>query len=157
MTGIPRDAAAPRATCACQRRDFIRGGLAAAAALWLPGCAATTAQPRVDLMSAGRNPDIAALDAVDALNGGADPFPIPWLDRNGSHNQSPGPGMEPSNIFHFRGRVARANDFTGVGTVTAGPGAGQRMAFGAKSTDFSFMEGEYFAGREVRRGAFAHL
>ena len=109
------------------------------------------------LAPAARNPDIAALDAQDALNGGADPFPIPWLDKNGSHNQAPGPGMEPSNIFHFNGRVARANDFAGAGTVTGGDGKGKRLTFGTKSTDFSVMQGTYFAGRQERAGAFAHI
>ena len=99
------------------------------------------------------NGPIEALDRVDAINGGADPFPIPWLDKNGSHNQAPGPEMDPSNIFHFKGRVARANDFTGVGTDNQG----RRLSFGTKSTDFSFMNGEYFAGREVRQGMFGHI
>lgn len=60
--------------------------------------------------------------------------------------------MEPSSIFHFKGHVARANDFTGMGTT----GDGRRLAFGSKSTDFSFMQGEYFAGRDARTGTFAH-
>jgi hypothetical protein len=145
----------PRAT----RRVVLRAGLGAAAAVGgggVTGCAPS-------LSSAGRgaampvnepvNESIARLDAIDVANGGSDPFPIPWLDRNGSHNQSPDPEMEPSNIFHFRGRVARSNDFTGMGTDQDG----RRLAFGAKSTDFSFMHGEYFAGREARRGAFGHI
>ncbi len=100
-----------------------------------------------------RNRSIEALDALDVPNGGTDPFPIPWLDKNGSHNQAPGPGMDPSNIFHFKGRVARSNDFTGMGTDNQG----RRLAFGSKSTDFSFMHGEYFAGREARQGSFGHI
>ena len=36
-------------------------------------------------------------------NGGADPYPIPWLDKNGSHNQPAGPNLEPSHIYHFKG------------------------------------------------------
>lgn len=139
--------------CGCSRRGFLRAGLGAATVGFsLQGC--TSTGTRGPGLTAGvGHADIAALAASDALNGGADPFPIPWLDRNGSHNQSPGPGMEPSNIFHFNGRIARANDFTGMGTT----GDGRRLAFGAKSTDFSFMEGEYFAGREVRRGTFTHI
>lgn len=137
------------------RREFLRAGIGAAAVAGLaavPGCA-----PAIKVgagpASVPRNEPIAALEAVDVANGGTDPFPIPWLDRNGSHNQSPDPEMEPSNIFHFRGKVARANDFTGMGTDQAG----RRIAFGAKSTDFSFMQGDYFAGRESRRGAFGHI
>ncbi len=65
----------------------------------------------------------------------------------------PGPGVELSNIFHFKGRIACANDFTGMGTGQDG----ERISFGLKSTDFSFMQGEYFAGRQARQGAFGHL
>ena len=103
--------------------------------------------------SPAHNRPIDALEAIDVANGGADPFPIPWLDRNGSHNQAPGVGMEPSNIFHFRGKVARSNDFTGMGTDNQG----RRVSFGTRSTDFSFMQGEYFAGRQSRQGAFGHI
>lgn len=60
-------------------------------------------------------------------DGGNDPFPIPWLDKNGRHNQSPAPEQEPSNIFHFKGRVARCNDFTGMGTDNQG----NRIGFGS--------------------------
>lgn len=86
-------------------------------------------------------------------DGGTEPFPIPWLDKNGSHNQSPGPGMEPSNIYHFKGHVARCNNFTGMGTDNKG----NRLAFGSPSTDFSFMAGEYFAARGPRQGIFSHI
>lgn len=86
-------------------------------------------------------------------NGSTDPYPIPWLDKNGSHNQSPGPGMEPSNIFHFKGRMARCNNFTGMGTDNKG----NRIAFGAPSTDFSLISGEYFAARAPQSGVFCHL
>lgn len=139
------------------RRDFVRRSIGAAAGaaglLALPGCAPGAVMRGAAPVTPPRNRSIEALEAVDVPNGGTDPFPIPWLDKNGSHNQSPGPGMEPSNIFHFRGRVARSNDFTGMGTDNRG----RRIAFGAKSTDFSFMQGEYFAGRESRRGAFGHI
>ena len=86
-------------------------------------------------------------------NGSKDPYPIPWLDRNGSHNQSPGPGMEPSSIYHFKGQIARCNAFTGMGTDNKG----NRVAFGAPSTDFSFMRGEYFAARAPQSGTFTHI
>ena len=42
-------------------------------------------------------------------NGGTDPYPIPWLDKNGSHNQPAAPNLEPSHIYHFKGRVARCS------------------------------------------------
>ena len=135
---------------AASRRGLLRAGLATAG-LFVPGCAAGPTLTR-NPPSAG-NPELEALAAQDLRNGGAEPTPIPWLDKNGSHNQSPGPGAEPSSIFHFKGRIARANDFTGTGAA----GDGEAISFGAKSTDFSFMQGEYFAGRQARQGAFGHL
>lgn len=90
-----------------------------------------------------RNRAIEALAAINVPDGGADPIPILWLDKNGIQNQSPGPGMEPSNSFHFQGKVARSNDFAGMGTDNTG----RRIAFGARSADCSFMSGEYFANR----------
>ncbi len=95
---------------------------------------------------------LAALSAQDAQNGGGAPFPIPWLDKNGSFNQAPGPEQEPSSIFHFKGRIARANGFAGLGTDNQG----RRIPFGTVTTDYSFMQGEYWAGRSEREGAFAH-
>lgn len=142
---------------ASSRRSFLRAGLGvvagAAGLAALPGCASVGSMGAMAPSSAPHNHPIENLDAIDVTNGGTDPFPIPWLDKNGSHNQAPGPGMEPSSIFHFKGKVARANDFTGMGTDNQG----RRIAFGSKSTDFSFMSGEYFAGRESRRGAFGHI
>src|SRR6266700_7647082 len=78
--------------------------------------------------------------ATDALheqqpmtaNGGTDPYPIPWLDKNGSHNQPAGANLEPSHIYHFKGRVARCSTFTGVGTDNQG----NRIAFGSPTTDY---------------------
>lgn len=134
------------------RRSFLRNASGALIGLSSLGACTSALTPQSPA-STPRNRPIDALDAIDPLNGGTDPYPIPWLDMNGSHNQSPGPGMEPSNIFHFRGRVARANEFIGMGTDNQG----RRLAFGAKSTDFSFMDGEYFAGRQVRRGGFGHI
>ena len=53
---------------------------------------------------------------IRTYNGGADPYPIPWLDKNGSHNQPAGPQLEPSHIYHFKGQVGRCADFVGMGT-----------------------------------------
>ncbi len=131
---------------ACTRRGFLRTavGLAGAAAS-VSACAGA----RGSTASAS-----AAPSPRSPVGGSPDPFPIPWLDKNGSHNQSPGPGQEPSNIYHFQGRVARANAFTGSGT----DGRGARLAFGAPSTDFSFLDGEYFAtDRIARRAVWGHL
>ena len=86
-------------------------------------------------------------------NGGSCPYPIPWLDKNGSHNQPAGPRLEPSHIYHFKGQVGRCADFVGMGTDNKG----NRIAFGTPTTDYGFMEGEYFAGRTAQTGAFTHI
>jgi hypothetical protein len=86
-------------------------------------------------------------------NGGADPYPIPWLDKNGSHNQPAGANLEPSHIYHFKGRVARCSTFTGMGTDNQG----NRLAFGSPTTDYGVMQGEYWAARAAQQGTFAHI
>jgi hypothetical protein len=86
-------------------------------------------------------------------NGGADPFPIPWLDKNGSHNQPAGLNLEPSHIYHFKGQVARCSTFTGVGTDNKG----NRIAFGSPTTDYGVMRGEYWAARTTQEGIFTHI
>jgi hypothetical protein len=148
--------------CRCDRRGFFSGGLglaAGAAALWLPtaaraGADSTRTPPGEPFDEAARLAlmDLRELAAIDAQNGGAAPMAIPWLDKNGSYNQSPGSGQEPASIFHFRGRVARANGYRGMGTDNHG----RRIPFGTATTDFSFMQGTYWAGRAERQGAFAH-
>src|SRR5712671_5236699 len=50
------------------------------------------------------------------FNGSTCPFPIPWLDKNGNHNQAPKANVEMSNIYHFKGKIARCAGFTGMGT-----------------------------------------
>ncbi len=144
------------------RRDFLRLGLAVPAVGGLlftrAASGQTIAAPSPDLdhrFEEAARPalaDLTALGGQDAQNGGLTPFPIPWLDKNGSFNQSPGPGMEPSNIFHFKGRVARSNGFTGMGTDNRG----QRIPFGTATTDFAFMQGRYWAARAERSGEFTH-
>lgn len=86
-------------------------------------------------------------------NGGTDPYPIPWLDKFGSHNQAAGLNNEPGHIYHFRGRVVRCNSFTGMGTDNKG----NRIAFGAPSTDYGVMQGEYWAARTSQQGTFVHI
>ena len=86
-------------------------------------------------------------------NGGADPYPIPWLDKNGSHNQPAGPNLEPSHIYHFKGRVARCSTFTGIGADNRG----NRIAFGSPTTDYGVMRGEYWAARTTQQGVFTHI
>jgi hypothetical protein len=86
-------------------------------------------------------------------NGGTDPYPIPWLDKNGSHNQPAGPNLEPSHIYHFKGTVARCSTFTGMGTDNQG----NRIAFGTPTTDYGVMQGEYWAARAAQPGIFTHI
>ncbi len=85
-------------------------------------------------------------------NGGSCPYPIPWLDKNGNHNQSPKANVELSNIFHFKGKLARCNGFTGMGTDNKK----NRLPFGTPTTDYSYMAGEYWAGRQAQQGIFTH-
>ncbi len=85
--------------------------------------------------------------------GSSCPFPIPWLDKNGNHNQSPKANVELSNIYHFKGKLARCAGFTGMGTDNKG----NRLAFGTPTTDFSYMSGEYFAARQPIQGTFSHI
>ncbi len=126
---------------ACGRRGFLASGLALAlsSALSLPGSAKAAAA------SEGSGQFV--------YDGSTYPYPIPWLDKNGSHNQPAGPGNEPSSIYHFKGKVARCSDFTGMGTDNKG----NRIPFGSPTTDNSFMQGGYFTGRAARKGTFAHL
>jgi hypothetical protein len=113
-------------------------GAAAASSLFLPAVLAEDCSPPIP---------------KTAFNGSDCPFPIPWLDKNGSHNQSPAPGAEPSNMFHFKGRLARCNNWVGMGTDNKG----NRIPWGSPTTDFSYMQGTYFAGRQEHLGAFAHI
>jgi len=34
---------------------------------------------------------------------------------------------------------------------------GNRIPFGTATTDYGFMQGEYFAGRKAQVGAFTHI
>jgi hypothetical protein len=85
-------------------------------------------------------------------NGGSCPYPIPWLDKNGNHNQSPMANVELSNIYHFKGKLARCSGFHGMGADNAG----NRLAWGTPTTDYSYMAGEYWAGRQAHEAVFAH-
>jgi hypothetical protein len=97
--------------------------------------------------------DKAPQSKLRTYNGGTAPYPIPWLDKNGSHNQPAGPQMEPSHIYHFKGRIARCAGFVGTGTDNKG----NRIAFGTPTTDYGFMQGEYFAARAPQTGTFTHI
>ena len=119
------------------RRRFVKTGALAGVALSL-GSRASAFQ---------------SSEVPKSANGGTDPYPIPWLDKNGSHNQPAGPNLEPSHIYHFKGRVARCSTFTGMGTDNRG----NRIAFGSPTTDYGVMQGEYWAARTPQQGTFTHI
>jgi hypothetical protein len=96
---------------------------------------------------------VSEQQTLRTYNGDTEPYPIPWLDRNGSHNQPAGPQLEPSHLYHFKGRVGRCAGFTGMGTDNNG----NRIPFGTATTDYGFMQGEYFAGRAAQSGGFTHI
>ena len=98
-------------------------------------------------------PKLGSMDNPATANGSADPYPIPWLDKNGSHNQPAGPNLELSHIYHFKGLIARCSTFTGMGTDNQG----NRIAFGSPTTDYGVMKGEYWAARSAQQGAFTHI
>jgi hypothetical protein len=124
----------------CTRRRFLTLSIAsgASASLLLSRNSAASDKPPPSKLT--------------TYNGSTEPYPIPWLDKNGSHNQPAGPQLEPSHIYHFKGRIARCADFAGMGTDNKG----NRIAFGTPTTDYGFMQGEYFAGRAAQTGAFTH-
>ena len=127
------------------RRRLLQLGLTSAAAASVPAV----------LLHAQSTPENCAppIPPEQGMsNGGSCPYPIPWLDKNGNHNQSPAPNVELSNIFHFNGKLARCAGFTGMGTDNQG----NRFAWGNPTTDYSYMAGEYWAARQAHQGIFAH-
>ncbi|MGA7630934.1 MAG: hypothetical protein WCB11_09205 [Terriglobales bacterium] len=130
---------------ASNRRRFLQCGAASIVASALPS----------QLLSAQSTPETCAppipLNHAPA-NGGACPYPIPWLDKNGNHNQAAMPNVELSNIYHFKGKLARCNGFHGTGTDNQG----NRLAWGTPTTDYSYMAGEYWAARQGHPSIFAH-
>jgi hypothetical protein len=127
------------------RRSLLKLGIASAAASSVSGV----------LLQAQSTPASCAPPIPQdhtVSNGGSCPYPIPWLDKNGNHNQSPAPNVELSNIFHFSGKLARCNGFHGMGTDNQG----NRLAWGNPTTDYSYMAGEYWAARQPHQGIFTH-
>ena len=86
-------------------------------------------------------------------NGGPCPYPIPWLDKNGNHNQLSQPDVELNHIFHFKGKLGRCAGFTGMGTDNHG----NRLSWGTITTDYSYISGEYWAARQPQQGVFSHI
>ena len=131
----------PKSCPACSRREILKAGALALLPLAIPSA----------VYALGDEP--AGDKPTKTANGGVDPYPIPWLDKNGSHNQPAGPNLEPSHIYHFKGQVARCSTFMGVGTDNQG----NRIAFGSPTTDYGVMQGEYWAARTTQRGTFTHI
>ena len=126
------------------RRRLLKLGLTSAAA------ASLTSVLRAQSAPESCAPPIPQNHGVS--NGGACPFPIPWLDKNGNHNQMPKDNVDLSNIFHFKGKLARCAGFTGMGTDNKG----NRLAWGNPTTDYSYMAGEYWAARQPHQAIFTH-
>ena len=136
------------------RRHWLKLGVASAVTAVLPGT----------LLDAQSAPQAGAPPIPQACappipqnhepsNGGPCPYPIPWLDKNGNHNQVPPmPNVELSHIYHFKGKLARCNGFHGMGTDNKG----NRLAWGTATTDCSYMAGEYWAARLAHQAVFAH-
>jgi len=127
------------------RRCWIKLGLSSTVAALLPCTrlnAQYTAQSCAPLIPQNHEPS----------NGGACPYPIPWLDKNGNHNQPAMPNVELSSIYHFKGKLARCSGFRGMGTDNKG----NRLSWGTPTTDYSYMAGEYWAGRQPHQAIFAH-
>ncbi|HXN73746.1 MAG TPA: hypothetical protein VN861_14465 [Candidatus Acidoferrales bacterium] len=124
-------------TCpACSRREMLKIGALTAIPLMSPSA-----------MHGFRN------QVSIAANGNTDPYPIPWLDKNGSHNQPAGPNLEPSHVYHFKGKVARCSTFTGMGTDNEG----NRIPFGGPTTDYGVMAGDYWAARTTQHANLTHI
>lgn len=130
---------------AVNRRHLFKLVVASAFALWAPG-------RKLYAQSAPQSCAPPIPKDHSPSNGGSCPYPIPWLDKNGNHNQSPMPNVELSNIYHFKGKLARCNGFHGMGTDNKG----NRLAWGTPTTDYSYMAGEYWAGRQAHQAVFAH-
>jgi hypothetical protein len=141
----------------CDRRKLLVGaGAAGALAVGSKLSAAELVDALQDSLATKAPPggrDFNELLPLETANGSTEPYPIPWLDKNGSHNQPAAPTSEPSHIYHFKGLVARCSTFTGMGTDNAG----NRIAFGSPTTDYGLMHGEYWAARSAQRGIFTHI
>jgi hypothetical protein len=125
------------------RRRWMKFSIASAAAAFVSRLGAQSIAP-------GCAPSIP--QHHEPSNGGACPYPIPWLDKNGNHNQPAGPDVELSSVYHFKGKLGRCSGFHGMGADNKG----NRLAWGTGTTDYSYMAGEYWAARQAHEGIFAH-
>jgi hypothetical protein len=126
------------------RRRWLKLGVTSAVAACVPRA--------LDAQSAPQSCAPLIPQNHEPSNGGPCPYPIPWLDKNGNHNQPAMPNVELSSIYHFKGKLARCNGFHGMGTDNKG----NRLAWGTPTTDYSYMAGEYWAARRAHQAVFAH-
>jgi hypothetical protein len=126
------------------RRRWLKLGVTSAVAACVPRA--------LDAQSAPQSCAPPIPQNHEPSNGGPCPYPIPWLDKNGNHNQPAMPNVELSSIYHFKGKLARCNGFHGMGTDNKG----NRLAWGTPTTDYSYMAGEYWAARRAHQAVFAH-
>lgn len=127
------------------RRRWLKLAAISAATAWLP-------RTTLNAQSEERRCAPPIPQNHEPSNGGICPYPIPWLDKNGNHNQPAAPNVELSSIYHFKGKLARCSGFHGMGTDNKG----NRLAWGTPTTDYSYMAGEYWAGRRAHQAIFAH-
>jgi hypothetical protein len=135
-----------------ERRSWLKLAAASAFAACLPASVHAQSAPQASEPQSpqGCAPPIPANH--EPSNGGACPYPIPWLDKNGNHNQAAMPNVELSSVYHFKGKLGRSSGFHGMGTDNHG----NRLAWGTPTTDYSYMAGEYWAARQAHQGIFAH-
>jgi len=127
------------------RRRWLKLGITSSVASLLPAAL-------LDAQSAPQSCGPPIPQNHEPSNGGACPYPIPWLDKNGNHNQAAVPNVELSSIYHFSGKLARCNGFHGMGTDNKG----NRISWGTPTTDYSYMAGKYWAARQEHEAVFAH-
>ena len=91
------------------RRRWLKLGAASALAASLPATL---------LRAQSASPNCAPTIPLnhEPSNGRPCPYPIPWLDKNGNHNQPAMPNVELSSIYHFKGKLGRCSGFHGMGT-----------------------------------------
>ena len=126
------------------RRRWLKLGITSAAAVSLRGTLLAQSEAQACAPPIPQN--------HEPSNGGTCPYPIPWLNKNGNHNQAAMPDVELSSIYHFKVKLARCNGFHGMGTDNKG----NRLAWGTPTTDYSYMAGEYWAARQAHKAVFAH-
>lgn len=136
--------AEPGACPRCTKRQFLGTG----AGLLAAGGASLLAPARA--MAQGSQAPFGATDDFQ-------PYPIPWLNKNLHHNQTPPtPGSlqyEPSHIFNFNGDVGRAPALQGQGQANDG-----RTLYFSAGTDYGYMQGQYItASGDMKLGVFTHI